>query len=476
MQQHYHRRSRNTNQKQQPARIPGGVYTISPLAAVSIWAALKLKLVTWHHLRVWIALHEVRTWRDTQDPPQRNIFRFTPKRIAQALGYKYAGPRLKKALADLERLGLARLASTELSFTVSLHDLPEELRAETDRILKTLGNHNITRAIRMPRRLMRHILHSRSRTLRAALIFAMLLRIMPVKRYRWYKGCLTTALLAEVSGFSENRIKHERAALITEGYFVRLKTPSRVRQHHGDWYALAHHLPTSSGLENRTNSQPPRPPKAQNPQPPIREPVPSFGMETNQFLPLKPGASPSHSPLKPTTAPSWRHIQPQDLRDPQRRVDLHKDACRLGVIGNSAAERLKFFAAIARARRLGTFNPCGMLRRIVLTTAYHGYIADCDEDQGRAWLRELEPQPVPKVLALVTPQAPVDSGPTDSQVYRILALDLLRAGDDPNAQEAYEVVRRIDKRNVMRGWTRERWESAKAEALGQRLRPEIRLQ
>ena len=190
-------------------------------------------------------------------------------------------------------------------------------------------------------------------------------------------------------------------------------------------------------------------------------------------LPPKPGASPSHSPLKLTTAPSWRHIQPQDLRDPQRRFDLHRDACRLGVIGNNAVEQLKFFAAIARVRRLGTINPCGMLRRIVQTTAYHGYIADCDEDQGRAWLRELERQPVPKVLALVTPQAPVDSGPTDSQVYRILALDLMRAGEDPNAQEAYDVVRQNDKRNVLRGWTRERWEAAKAEALGRLRQPEL---
>ena len=474
MQQDYHRKPGNSNLKQKPASIPGGVYTISPLATASIWAALKLKLIRWHHLRVWIALHEVRTWRDTQDPTQRNFFRFTPRRIAQALGYRYAGPRLKKALADLERIGIARLTPTELSFTASLHDLPPELGEESDRILRTLGNDSITRAIRMPRRLMRHIMRSRSRPLRASLIFAMLLRIMPVKRYGWYKGCLTTALLAEVSGFSESRIKHERAALIAEGYFERLETPARVRHQHGDWYALAHHLPSSSGLENRTNQQPPRPPKEQNPQPPIRKPVPSSGMETNQFLPRKPGASRSLSPPEPTAAPSWRHIQPEDLRDPQRRVDLHQDACRNGVIGNSPAERLKFYAAIARARRLATRNPCGMLRRIVQTTAYHGYIADCDEDRARTWLRELEPQPAPKVMAPVAPQVPVDSRPNDVAVYRALALDLMAAGYDPNGQKAYNVVRREVKINILRGWTRERWEAAKAEELRQRLQPEIR--
>ena len=474
MQQSYHTRPRSTNQKQRPPTIPGGVYTISPLAAASVWAALKLKLINWYHLRIWIALHEIRTWRDTANPAQRNLFRFTLRRIAQLLGNKNAGPRLKHALAHLELLGLARLTPTELSFTASLDELPAELNAETDRILTALGNHSTTRAIRMPRRLMRHIMRSRPRPLRAAVILGMLLRIMPVKRYGWFKGCMTTALLVQVSGFNASRVKHERAALIEEGYFARLHTPDRVRKQHGDWYALSHHLPITSRLQTTPSRQPPRPPKRGNPQPPIKKPVPSFGIERNQFLPPKPGASRSPSTPRPTAAPSWHHIQPEDLREPRRRADLHKDACHNGAIGNSPAERLTFYAAIARACRLGTINRCGMLRRIVQTTAYHGYIADCDEDQARAWLRELEPQPAPEVLALVMPQAEVDFAPGDDEVYRILSHGFLREGYDPSGQEAFDVVRRIDKSNVLKGWTHERWKAAKAEALRQSLRPAMR--
>ena len=470
----YHETQPNTNRKSKAPAIRGGVYMISPLAVVSVWAALKIKLIAWHHLCVWIGLLEVRTWRDTRNPAQRNLFRFTRRLVAQALGNKNAGPRLKKALADLELLGLACLTPTELSFTASLDDLPHKLRAETDRMLKTLGNDGSTRAIRMPRRLMRHIMGSRPRPLRAALIFGMLLRIMAVKRYGWYKGCLTTALLVEVSGFSQSRIKHERAALITEGYFERLETPARVRHQHGDWYALAHNLPTTSGLKTKPDKQPPRSPKEGNPQPPIRKPVPSFGMERNQFLPPSPGHSRSPSTPEPTAAPSWNCIRPEDLREPQRRAALHKDACNNGVIGNSPAERLTFYAAIARARRLGTLNPCGMLRRIVQTTAYHRYIADCDEDQARAWLRELEPQPATEFLAIVTPRATVDFGPGDVDVYRVLARGLIGDGYDPTGLEAYDVVRRQDRNNVLGGWTRERWEAAKADDLERRLRPQMR--
>ena len=309
----------------------------------------------------------------------------------------------------------------------------------------------------------------RPRPVRVAVMFGMLLRIMMVKRNGCYKGCLTTALLVGLSGFNESRIKHERAALVKQGFFERLETPGRVRRQQGDWYMLGHDLPVPASLQNVREPQPKQPPKRADRQPPIRKPAPSVGIERNQSLPPNPGASRSLPTPKPTAAPSWRHIQLEDIRDTRRRAALYEDACRNGAIGDSTAERLTFFAAVARARRLGAINPCGMLRRIVQTTAYHGYIADCDEDQAMAWLRELEPQPAPEVLALVTPQAAVNFAPGDVEVYRILARGLLGDGYDPTAQEAYDVVMRNDQSNVLRGWTRERWEAARTEALGQGL-------
>ena len=390
MRQCYHKDSTDPSKKNRIPAIPGGVYMLSPLAIVSVWAALKLKLIAWHHLCVWIALCEVRTWRDTMEPAQRNLFRFTPKRIAHVLGNKRTGPRLTQAIADIQQLGLALLTPTEISFTLSLDDLQPDLRAETKRMLESLGNKNITHAIRLPRRLMRLIMKSRSRPLRAAVLFGMLLRMTPVKRYRWYKGCLTTTLLADVSGFNESCIKHERAVLIREGCFERLETPARVRQQHGDWYALGHDLPVFSSPRSTVKRQPPAPSKERNRQPPIKKPAPSYGIETNQFLPAKPGASRSTSIPKTTDVPNWHCMMPQDLREPRRRAALYDDACQKGVIGVSQAARLRFYAATARARRLGSINPCGMLRRIVETRAYHGHIADCDEHQARIWLAEDE--------------------------------------------------------------------------------------
>lgn len=469
MQPWYHTSPRNTNQKQKPAIIPGGLYLISPLALVSVWAALKSKLITWHHLCVWIALFEVRAWRDSMEPAQRNLFRFTTRQVTQALGKTKSGPRLKKALAELEELHLARLTPTKILFTSSLDDLPADLRTETERMLKSLGTRNVSRSMRMPRRLMRLIMTSRVRPLRAAVIFGILLRIMPVKRYGRYKGCLTTALLVDLSGFNESRIKHERASLVREGYFERLETPFRVRQQYGDWYALPHDLPVSSDPQNTKKRQSSVRPQKANPQPPMKEPVPSFGIETNQYLPENSGASRSISTPEPTAPPTWQHIQTEDLRDPQRRVDLHKDACRSGVIGNSPTERLKFYAAIARARRLGTLNPCGMLRRIIQTSSYHRYIADCDEDQARAWLAKdlsthLDAGASSSFLRQFTesPTRLLDEHSNDSILATHLTSRLREEGFP--TRDAFKLIMTTELgRTKLAGWTQDRWNRAIAQ-------------
>ena len=67
------------------------------------------------------------------------------------------------------------------------------------------------------------------------------------------------------------------------------------------------------------------------------------------------------------------------------------------------------------------------------------------------------------------PQAAVDFALGDVEVYRALARGLIGDGYDPTGLEAYDVVRRQDRKNVLRGWTRERWEAAKTKALEQRL-------
>ena len=468
--------------KNRPPAIPGGVHMIPPLAAVSVLAAFIMKLITWRDLCTWVALWEIRTWRDTRDPAHRNIFRFSTSRVAQALGRRRAGSHLKKSLAQLHHLGLAHLSPTEISFAECLDALPPELQTETKRILRVLGNTNSSRAIRMPRRLMRHILKSpRPRPVRAAVIFGMLLRIMMIKRNGWYKGCLTTALLVEVSGFNESRIKHERASLVPEGFFERLETPARVRQQRGNWYALGHAFPVLLDLHKGLKPQPTRAPNRPARQPPFRKPAPSEGIERNQFLASRLGASRSPSNQGPPGEPNWNRIAPDDMRQPHRRAALFADACRQSAIGNNPAEKLWFYAAIARATRLGNINPCGFLRRIVESKTCSGFIADCDEDQARGWLAaecspDLDPAAARDVLRRISqPPAggerpcqtgkdnatlpPVTEHLPDFLIVQHLAHSLKQAGFP--TRNAFDLIMTTHEgRTRLPGWTRARWDKA----------------
>lgn len=60
MQRYYHKRPRSTNDKHQTPTIPGGSYSIPPLALIIVWAAYRQSKLDWLGLRVWLALWEVK--------------------------------------------------------------------------------------------------------------------------------------------------------------------------------------------------------------------------------------------------------------------------------------------------------------------------------------------------------------------------------------------------------------------------------
>ena len=462
MQQYYHRRSRYTKQNQQPLKVPGGTFCIPPIALLIIWAAYRQRKVNWLALRVWIALWEIKCWHEARGESDVTPHYSTSQITTAIKSPNLPANRLQGTLSALERLNLVTFTPTTIRIAVSLDDLSDpELRQLAEEMLDNIGHDNVGRGLRIPRRMLVFLMASqRPRPVYAAVMFALLIRTMLTKRYDTYKGCCTASWIALVFGGDLSSIKTARGQLIADGWFARLETPQRVRQRHGEWVVLVIQCP----VENVNVAEPPTPPKPRVTEPPLKNQSLSGEIETNQSLDT--GASQL----------SWSNIQSKDLRAAKRREQLYQSALNANVITSCIADRHTFFAAIAHATRVGTKNPCGLLRRIIETPLYRQFITQSDEDQARAWLRELDPQPAPEVLALVTPQAAVDSGPNDVRVYRAMALGLIREGYDPNGQDAYDILRREVNINILRGWTRDRWEAAKAEESRQRLRPEIRHQ
>jgi hypothetical protein len=94
-------------------------------------------------------------------------------------------------------------------------------------------------------------------------------------------------------------------------------------------------------------------------------------------------------------APKLSRVLPIDLLEPKRLLVLHGQAKRAGFVGDSEAERLKFFAAAEHALAYGKRNRPGLFAAIV-RQGYWSFLSLRDEDGARRTLAacwtEVSPQ------------------------------------------------------------------------------------
>ena len=443
MQQCYHERPHNIKCKRQPATIPGGSYSIPPLALLMVWAAYRQRKLDWLALRVWIALWEIKCWYEARptsgDTPQYNTSQITSATRSPNLTAK----RLETALSNLKRLNLVNFTPTKIWIATELDDLQDsKLRQLAAQMSSHVGHANIGRGMRLPRRMLVFLMTSqRPRPVYAGVMFGLLIRTMLTKRYGTYRGCCTAAWIALVFGGDTSSIKSTRAKLIRDGWFARLETPQRVRQRHGEWVVLV----TDPPVENPDETEPPTTRKSGETEPPLKNQSLSSEIETNQSL--KHGAS----------QPKWENIQPLDLHTPKRREQLYKAALAAAVISATEAHRRTFFAAVAHAIRVARKNACGLLRCLVETPDYRRFISQSDEDQASSWLRNLQPQ---VSLNTLLPGEPMNEL-HDQHVVSYLYSQLNNAGFPTDNCFAL-IMSTHEGRANLAGWTQERWDNTVA--------------
>ena len=441
MQQYYHERPQSTKHRHQTPAIPGGSYSIPPIAFVIVWAAYRQRKLDWLALRVWLALWEIKCWYEARsnsdDMPHYNTSQITSALKVSNLTTR----RLEATLSTLQHLNLVNFTSTNIWIATSFDDLQDpELRQLAEQMLSHIGHANTDRGIRMPRRMLVFLMTSqRPKPVYAGVMFALLIRTMLTKRYETYKGCCTASWIALVFGGDASSIKSARAKLIKDGWFARLETPQRVRQRYGEWVILLIEQP----VESHDETEPPAPPKSDETEPPLKNQSLSDEIETNQSL--HPGAS----------QPQWEYIQPLDLHTPKRREQLYHAALAAGVIPPADAHKHTFFAAVAHATRVATRNACGLLRRLVETPAYHRFISQADEDQASLWLHTHQPQ---HSLVAEPPDKPT-SKPHDQEIVSFLRSRLEQAGF-PTDNSFSLIMTTYEGKTYLAGWTQDRWDKA----------------
>ena len=363
--------------------------------------------------------------------------------------------------------------------------------------LDEIPNHD--RRVPVPRRIVRLIAGGARRTLIATLLGHMVRCLFYRSGKVHPSGVVKASWVADVFGVSERQVHLQRQHLIELGILVRLDTPQRVLNRHGQWFAFdldwSPAAPAPVGAPGDA-----LPAKGETvPEPPVAslpaEATPPDGGRGGEAAPSEPSPPPAEIPpqtvtpkgnseplredlktSKPGSAgpagfsktdreekipdPTLRDVRPEDLRNPARLMDLHAQAVEQGAISNSEADRLNFFAAANHARVIGSVNPPGLFVRIFRSKLF-GFLTQDDEDVARAQIRNLlypktAPEQSPRGGPYGAFNGPSPSRPQLSEDARFVR-DIVRVLKNRGIPES-SCWRFVNRERPE--WTRERWDAA----------------
>ncbi|MCC7316640.1 MAG: hypothetical protein IT419_17755 [Planctomycetes bacterium] len=295
------------------------------------------------------------------------------------------GEHLRHAVGRLEKSGL--VIWNESCITVPKCDTSLSDQ-ELDCMCEEVANHR--RLVPVPRRIIRLIAGGARRVV-IATILAHLLRCLYYRKGRCQpEGSCKASWIEEVFDVSVRNVKSARQHLVAIGWLLPV-----VR---GQTYLNRFGQRVRINLEWSRNEISPtekRSPLSQlsttGSAPPYKDKKLSSRFDQHQ--------KPEHGPagvFKENgrgTQPTLRHVVAQDLRDPRRLLELHRQAVVAKLMTTSECDRLRFFAAAEHAKVIGTRNPCGLFATLIRRGLWH-FATQEDEDAARRrmrWLRTHRP-------------------------------------------------------------------------------------
>ncbi len=428
-------------------KITGGTCEIHPLQWCIIWSAYKEGAISWLALKIWCAAWLMQKSRCKQKK-DGTPYRFQKSEV-HASFKKVAQKECEDALQELEAANLLRISDTEIWFAASLDDIKNaQVKIRATAMFAQLHENNRDKRMKFPKRLLRLIMRCGQQIVRVATMLGLLLRIMLVKRYNDYRGCVKAEWIASLFGVSRHRVNTERATLIKEGIFRRLPTPQWVKNTYGEWVVLnLGKVEAIDPVENSADAaEKVEPPPPENPQKvgaPDLNQIPSSSGEVLRNQEIASSASPregktgaSQPPM--LTQPTWNNIMLEDLRDDARSERLREEAIQRGHLKDTHPDQINFFAGIAHALRVAKSNACGLLRTIVEQGLWH-VISQADEYNGIARLKraseDQETQHAAQVCKAFFTRAPAEEEETQGAEHPIAV------SEDQEAQRAAQVCK-----------------------------------
>jgi len=404
-----------------PPRIvsrPTGGFRGIPVAQIySAWLAYRTGLLKGYlDFRVYLALHEIEERRLVADRVRAQKGRprlklvWERNRVIREVRKFIGGKSDRLVAAAIRRLHSAELVRIEPS-GFSFGGNPE--------LLSMVGLRE--RRVPVPRHVLRYLAKT-SRPCIAATVLGYLLKCV-----RWRKdechviGRCKGTFIAHLFDVDARSVKRARKELRRIGWLIPNAGGSRRLIPNLTWPGLA-----SVG---RSGARPDivLSPKGASPgtemSPSTRDQLRSGSKKQQALSRSLPGIRRKRVGNSP---PQLSNVQPVDLSTVERLEALFEQAATTGLVTRTAADRLRFFAAAARALRLGSRNPCGFFVAIVRRGLWH-FISQVDEDRALELLRterNLAPGPAKEspTCRASEPPSPPTSGSGVAGLFGIQSL------------------------------------------------------
>jgi hypothetical protein len=332
-----------------------------------------------YDLRIWLACHEMLA-RRCQVKGNR-LPTYTEEELISLVG---SGTKCK-VKKSLQRLVTAGLLHWERNCISTDTHRAEAALSECDEWLDSLSLiQNNRRKVPVPRRILRHVVMTRHRTL-IGTVFGHLFRCLYYKKGRCISGgrCMAS-WISEAMQLDVRNVKSARRQLIQLGWIV----PCDASQTSLNRWGLPVVINLQWGAAEKSQNMKTPPPIAQNQSkvPPPYTYTKPLTRSNNQKLQKGPGVK---NKPKNIPAPRLKHITLGDLRDPVRLDRLYREATEAGSLPHSEFNRLLWFAAAEHSLSAGKQNPCGLFVSMYQRKLWH-HITQEQEDHARAKLKKLD--------------------------------------------------------------------------------------
>ncbi|GMV26717.1 MAG: hypothetical protein AMXMBFR58_27480 [Phycisphaerae bacterium] len=349
-------------------RVEGGYVLVRAGQLLGLWEAVRTKIITPLDLRCWLACHELVARRCGAH--KGTPVRYTPAEV-QHLVRADTEREVQLSLIRLYAAGFLHWSGAAIAFPNSTSATP-------------LGV-SPGRLVPVPRRTLRFLAAGTTRSLTVTMLGTLLRCAFYRRGVCSWAGACKASWVAEVFGVDERSVKRARGRLQGLGWLSPEPVPQWRLNRYGGRFCIN---PDWDGTEQTSRGMsPPSPRETPCLSPPESDQEPLREYKHQELAPSEAaGVRAGHQ-----EHPSLRDIAPLDLRRRDRLLALHAQACGLGLAEPGEAGRLRFASLAARARRVGTVNPCGLLAWMLRGQRW-GLVTLQDEDRARRWLAPTPPR------------------------------------------------------------------------------------